>query len=70
MGIYVFSRDVLDYVPEGSPFGFDDLMYALIEKRAPVFIYPHGGYWLDIGRPDDYARSIEEFERYKDRFLP
>ena len=70
MGVYVFSKKILDYVPKGEPFGFDQLMYALTETKAPVFSYPHDGYWLDIGRPDDYARSIEEFERYKDKFLP
>lgn len=70
MGVYVFSKKILDYVPENTPFGFDQLMYALTGSEAPVFSYPHTGYWLDIGRPDDYARSIEEFERYKDRFLP
>jgi NDP-sugar pyrophosphorylase family protein len=70
MGVYVFSKKILEYVPENEPFGFDQLMYALTDAKAPVFSYPHEGYWLDIGRPDDYARSIEEFEKYKDRFLP
>lgn len=70
MGVYVFSKKILDYVPENKPFGFDQLMYALTDAQAPVFSYPHEGYWLDIGRPDDYARSIEEFERYRDKFLP
>ena len=70
MGVYVFSKKILDFVPADTPFGFDQLMYALIEKNEDVYSYPHTGYWLDIGRPDDYARSIEEFERYKDRFLP
>ncbi len=69
MGIYVFSKRVLEYVPAKTPFGFDQLMYTLIEKNEVVNSYPHAGYWLDIGRPDDYARSIEEFERYKDCFL-
>jgi NDP-sugar pyrophosphorylase family protein len=70
MGVYVFSKKILNYIPENKPFGFDQLMYALTETQALVFSYPHNGYWLDIGRPDDYARSIEEFERFKDRFLP
>ena len=70
MGVYIFSKKILDYVPADTPFGFDQLMYALIAKNEEVYSYPHTGYWLDIGRPDDYARSIEEFERYKDRFLP
>jgi len=56
MGVYVFSKKILDYVPEGEPFGFDQLMYALTAKKEAVYSYPHNGYWLDIGRPDDYAR--------------
>ena len=70
MGVYAFSKKILELVPEGKPFGFDQLMYALVKKNAEVYSYPFDDYWLDIGRPDDYARSIEEFERYKDRFLP
>ncbi len=70
MGIYVFSKRILEYVPPGTPFGFDQLMYTLIDKGEAVNSFPFSGYWLDIGRPDDYARSIEEFERLKDRFLP
>jgi NDP-sugar pyrophosphorylase family protein len=70
MGVYVFSKSILEYVPVNTPFGFDQLMYMLIEKQEDVYSYPHKGHWLDIGRPDDYALSIEEFERYKDRFLP
>ena len=70
MGVYIFSNKILDYIPEGKPFGFDNLMYKLTEKKESVYSFPHEGYWLDIGRPDDYARSIDEFERYKDRFIP
>jgi NDP-sugar pyrophosphorylase family protein len=70
MGVYAFSKNVLSFVPKNKPFGFDQLMYALIEKNSDVYSYPFDGYWLDIGRPDDYARAVEEFERYKSRFLP
>ena len=69
MGIYAFQREILGFVPEGSPFGFDELMLAMIAKGAPVYSYLHDGYWLDIGRPDDYARSIEEFAQNRERFL-
>jgi NDP-sugar pyrophosphorylase family protein len=70
MGVYAFSKKILEFVPKQKPFGFDQLMVALTKKNAEVYSYPFSGYWLDIGRPDDYARSIEEFERFKDRFLP
>jgi NDP-sugar pyrophosphorylase family protein len=44
-------------------------MYALIDTGERVYSYPYDGYWLDIGRPDDYERSIEEFDQFRDRFL-
>jgi len=69
MGVYVFSREILNLVPKNTPFGFDDLMYALTARNAEVYSYPYDGYWLDIGRPDDYERSIEEFEKNKEKFL-
>jgi NDP-sugar pyrophosphorylase family protein len=69
MGVYVLNKEILDYVPVNKPFGFDQLMYSLTEKKAAVYSYPYKGYWLDIGRSDDYERSIQEFEKNKDKFL-
>jgi len=60
MGIYVFSKSVLEFVPDGEPFGFDDLMLRLLELNEPVMTYPYEGYWMDIGRPDDYAQACED----------
>lgn len=69
MGVYAFQREIFDHIPASGPFGFDDLMYALTAANAPVYSYPFDGYWLDIGRPDDYEVSIREFEENRDRFL-
>jgi len=57
MGVYVFSRSVLEYVPRGARFGFDDLMLTLLKKNEPINTCPYEGFWLDIGRPDDYERA-------------
>lgn len=57
MGIYVFSRSLLDLVPHGKRFGFDDLMRLLLDKNVPINTMPHQGFWLDIGRIDDYERA-------------
>jgi NDP-sugar pyrophosphorylase family protein len=54
MGVYAFRRDVLQFIPPGKPFGFDDLMLALLARKIPVRCHPHTGQWLDIGRPSDY----------------
>jgi len=69
MGVYVFSRGVLEIVPDDY-FDFPDLVLALIRKGRPIRGYPFGGLWLDIGRAEDYAAAIETFERERARFLP
>ena len=69
MGIYAVNRRVLDYIPRTGPFGFDQLMLKLIETGESVDVKRHDGYWLDIGRPDDYERATIEFEKDRKRFL-
>jgi NDP-sugar pyrophosphorylase family protein len=69
MGIYAVNRRVLGYIPSSGPFGFDQLMLKLIEMGEPVNVKTHSGYWLDIGRPDDYERATIEFEKDRKRFL-
>jgi len=65
MGIYAVSKHVLDYIPEDTPFGFDTLMQTFLASDIEVNVTPYDGYWLDIGRPDDYIRATEEFDSIK-----
>lgn len=69
MGVYMVSARALQRIPVGRPYGFDNLMLDLLEARSPATVRPFSGYWLDIGRPDDYAQAIDEFESMKSRFL-
>lgn len=69
MGIYMASRRILDFIPEGQSYGFDNLMLDLIAAKQPASVREFAGYWLDIGRPDDYMQAIEEFDQMKSRFL-
>lgn len=61
MGVYALRRDVLEWIPDGRAFGFDDLVLTLLAAGRKIKVRPHPGYWLDIGRPDDYQRAIEDF---------
>jgi NDP-sugar pyrophosphorylase family protein len=54
MGIYMVNREVVNYIPKDTFFGFDHLMYRLIEIGKLPKIYEYKGSWLDIGRPADY----------------
>jgi NDP-sugar pyrophosphorylase family protein len=69
MGIYMVNKEVLTYIPENTAFGFDHLMLGLIAQKKEVLVSLHQGYWLDIGRPDDYLHAIEEVEKSHDKFI-
>ncbi len=69
MGIYAVNRKVMDYIPEDTFFGFDHLMYKLLEEKQPVKVIPHNGVWLDIGRPTDYQLAIDTFENDPKKFM-
>jgi NDP-sugar pyrophosphorylase family protein len=70
MGVYVVNSSLMMRVPHGVKYGFDDLMRDMLARCEPVHVEPYGGYWLDIGRPDDYQRAIDEFEQLRTKFLP
>ena len=65
MGIYVVEPAVLDYVEVGSYLDFPDLVLRLLEDGRQVGAFRHEGYWLDIGRHEDYEKAILEYEQLK-----
>ena len=69
MGIYMANQKIMDFIPKGEAYGFDNLMLDLMQAEKPAFVRNFDGYWLDIGRPDDYIQAIEEFDKMKFKFL-
>jgi NDP-sugar pyrophosphorylase family protein len=69
MGIYMVNKKVLQFIPEGISYGFDKLMLDLMRANNRVLVENYEGYWLDIGRPDDYMQAIEQFESMRNVFL-
>ncbi|TVL89465.1 sugar phosphate nucleotidyltransferase [Streptomyces sp. SAJ15] len=61
MGVYGVSRAALARYTPGLPLGFDELVLDLLKDGTPPHAYEFDGYWLDIGRPDDYDRANAEF---------
>lgn len=70
MGVYAVNRATLAVVPPEHKYGFDDLMTELLARGKPVYVTQHRGYWLDIGRTDDYMQAIDEFEQRRNQLLP
>jgi NDP-mannose synthase len=69
-GVYCMEPGILDFIPRGVPFGFDDVMNAMLDKKLPVWLYRHDGLWLDIGREEDYRAVRKSFmNEYRVRVL-
>lgn len=62
-GVYVYSRSLLDRVPYNEPYGLDNLVLDMLRDGIPINTYQHQGYWLDIGRPDDYEQANQDVEK-------
>lgn len=70
MGVYGVSRTALAKYTPGLPLGFDELVLDLLAAKTPPSAYEFDGYWLDIGRPDDYDRANAEFSLNRSLLLP
>jgi len=68
MGIYMAAKEIIDFIPDEF-FGFDSLMLKLLNLGHKINVIEFNDYWLDIGRPDDYIKAIEDFESMKNYFL-
>ena len=69
MGIYVFEPRVMQYIPHNHYLDFPDLVLKMIAAGERVCGYVFEGYWMDLGRPDDYAQAAEDFVSMREQFL-
>ncbi len=63
MGVYVLEPSALEQVPAGRRFDIPDLVLALLSAGKPVGSLLYDGYWLDIGRHDDYEQALADYEQ-------
>ena len=58
-GIYLIKRKLLSLIPEGVFFNATDFMEKLIGEGYHVIRFPLVGYWIDIGKHEDYKKAQE-----------
>ena len=69
MGANCFSRELVEKkIPKGTWYGFDKLLTDCLADGTKVWIRPHEGFWIDIGRPEDYQYVLDNTEMIK-KFL-
>lgn len=68
MGVYVYAPRALSYIKPGSYMDLPDLVKVLIAAGEHVHVHRNDAFWLDIGRPDDYAKAQEIIETEPELF--
>ena len=61
-GIYLIKKSILEFVPKNFFFNATDLIDLLLKKKMKVISYSYAGYWLDIGKHEDYRRAQKDIK--------
>ncbi|PJF40419.1 MAG: nucleotidyltransferase family protein [Chloroflexi bacterium] len=70
MGVYIYSPEVLTYVPPDDYLDLPDLTAQLLADGQIVTTFHFDGYWLDIGRMEDFETAQHIFDENRRQFLP
>ncbi len=71
MGINVLTPELLSYVTPGQYLDLPDLIKHALSDGRRVVAYPFvEGYWLDIGRPEDYEQIMRDIDSLMPNLLP
>lgn len=64
-GIYLMKKSALAFLPKDEHFNATDLMEKLIEENLKVISYPLAGYWLDVGKHEDFEKAQQDIKQIK-----
>lgn len=64
-GIYLMKKEISSLIPKNIHYNATDLMENLIAMNKKVVSYPLVGYWLDIGKHQDYNKAQIDFKQIK-----
>lgn len=62
MGVNLVEPAAAALIPDGRPFGFDELVLAALSEGLAVRVFRHAGFWFDIGREEDFRLAQEHYE--------
>lgn len=64
-GIYLIKKSAFEHLPKEKFFNATDLMEKLIAVDKKVISYPLSGYWLDIGKHEDFEKAQKDINQIK-----
>lgn len=64
-GIYLIKKEMLKHIPQDTFFNATDLMEELIKNNLKVISFPFSGYWLDVGKHEDFEKAQKDINYIK-----
>lgn len=64
-GIYIIKKELLKMIPENQFYDITDLMERVLEMNLRLITYPINGYWLDVGKHEDFKKAQEDIKHIK-----
>jgi dTDP-glucose pyrophosphorylase len=58
-GIYLIKKQLLELIPADTFYNATDFIEALVSNKHKVIRFPLTGYWIDIGKHEDYKKAQE-----------
>jgi NDP-sugar pyrophosphorylase family protein len=63
-GVYLLKKEVLKYIPKNIFYNTTDLIELLISKNYKVVSYAFSGYWLDVGKHEDFEKAQRDINNF------
>jgi len=64
-GIYLMKREMTHLIPQNKFYNATDLMEDLIQQNKKIISFPFSGYWLDIGKHEDFEKAQMDINNIK-----
>ncbi len=64
-GIYLIKREILHFIPKDMFYNATDLIEDLIKKNMKVISFSFSGYWLDVGKHEDFEKAQMDVKNIK-----
>jgi len=64
-GIYIFKKEMINLIPKNKYFNATDLLEKGIYLNKKIQHYSIKGYWLDIGKHDDFEKAQKDIKNIR-----
>jgi dTDP-glucose pyrophosphorylase len=64
-GIYLMKKEITNLIPYNKFYNATDLMEEMIRQNKKIISFPFSGYWLDIGKHEDFEKAQTDIDNIK-----